>query len=92
MTVPHCWTANESGTRAIPVGQRHRKDDGARIRKRWYNETATVERCPLVNETAKMTVPALLAGGATRAARGRYPSVNETAKMTVPALLEGGAT
>ena len=67
--------------RAITVCEQDRKDDGARV----------VGRYPSVNETARMTVRAVLDGGSRRAARGRYPSVNETARMTVPALLDGGS-
>ena len=55
-----------------------------------------------MNETARMTVPALLRRAITVCEQdrkddgargvGRYPSVNETARMTIPALLDGGAT
>jgi hypothetical protein len=63
-------------------------DKGARVVGRRRNESGN----PSVNETARMTAPALFDGGATRAARGRYPAVNYTAMMTAPALLDGGAT
>ena len=57
----------------MPVGERDRKDDGARVGERWCNEAAQ-GRCPSMNETARMTVPALLGADETRAARGRDES------------------
>jgi hypothetical protein len=39
-------------------------------------------------QTARMTIPVLVSGGAKRAAPGRDP-VNETARMTIPTLVSG---
>jgi hypothetical protein len=54
------------------------------------NDIARMTRTSSVKETARMTVPALLDDGPTRAARGDTP-LRETARMMIPVLVRAAA-